>query len=79
MGEQKDVLLENDSCSINVMDIEELDAIHNDSNSEIFAGKELRPYRFLQNCNFVGLWMCVLYNLCMLLIVVLIFIYKRWN
>ncbi|KAH8351736.1 hypothetical protein KR084_002514, partial [Drosophila pseudotakahashii] len=39
--------------------------------------EEQSPYRFLQNCNFVGLWMCVLYNFFMILLVVLVYVYKR--
>ncbi|XP_039228544.1 uncharacterized protein LOC120321106 [Drosophila yakuba] len=79
MGEEIDVLLENDSCTINGMDQEQPDATCNDSKMEKFTEKKSSPYTFLQNCNFVGLWMCVLYNFCMLLIVVAIFMYRRWK
>ncbi|XP_033173419.1 uncharacterized protein LOC117150575 isoform X2 [Drosophila mauritiana] len=77
MGEEIDVLLDRDSCTINGVDQEQPDAIHNDSNMEIFTEDDSRRYTYLQNCHFVGL--CVLYNFCMLLIVVSIYIYKRWN
>eukprot|EP00099_Drosophila_melanogaster_P011709 NP_001286026.1 uncharacterized protein Dmel_CG44476 [Drosophila melanogaster] len=77
MGEEKDVLLDRDSCTLNGVDQEQTDAIHNDSNMEILTEEDSRPYTFLQNFNFVGL--CVLYNFCMLLIVLSIYIYKRWN
>ncbi|XP_016963418.1 uncharacterized protein LOC108033584 [Drosophila biarmipes] len=81
MGEDKDVLLEEDSYRIIEMDnrLQESDPGQPDIEVEIVNIEERSPYSFLQNCNFVGLWMCVLYNFCMISIVVIIFIYKRWN
>jgi len=79
--EDKDVLLEDDSYRIIEMDhhLQESDAEQPNIEVDVVNIEERSPYTFLQNCNFVGLWMCVLYNFCMISLVVVIYIYKRWN
>ncbi|XP_017067830.1 uncharacterized protein LOC108105653 [Drosophila eugracilis] len=59
------------------MDEEQPEENYNESNMENVPLQDQRPYNFLRNCNSVGLWICVLYNLCMVLLVVLILIYKH--
>ncbi|XP_016970382.1 uncharacterized protein LOC108038162 [Drosophila rhopaloa] len=86
MSDDKDVLLE-EAC-FRIIEVDDPDqgnyeeqsqSNHNDSNIEIITEDEARPYRFLQNCNSVPLWICVIYNLCMIFIIVILCIYKRWH
>ncbi|KAH8246500.1 hypothetical protein KR038_005805, partial [Drosophila bunnanda] len=74
-SDDENVLLE-DEC----YKIIEVDPVpESNEDFEILTGQEYRPYRFLQNCNSVVLWICVLYNLCMILLIIFVFVYKKLN
>ncbi|XP_020812529.1 uncharacterized protein LOC110187483 [Drosophila serrata] len=65
MSDDKIVLLE-DEC-YNIIEVDPVTGNNEDKdNVTVLTIQEDRPYRFLQNCNSVALWLCVLYNLCMI-------------
>ncbi|XP_017012231.1 uncharacterized protein [Drosophila takahashii] len=77
MREDKNVLLEESSIIEMDQPLQESDEEQSEIEVESVNEEEGSPYRFLQNCNFVGLWMCVLYNFIMILFIVLVYVYKR--
>ncbi|XP_017107033.2 uncharacterized protein [Drosophila bipectinata] len=46
---------------------------------EVVVEVESGPYRFLRNWNSVGVWMCAVYNFCVLLLLITVYVYKRKN
>ncbi|KAH8282032.1 hypothetical protein KR054_004967, partial [Drosophila jambulina] len=78
-SDDKNVLLEEDCYKIIQVDFAPENNEENGNDFEILPEQEDRPYRFLQNCNSVALWMCVIYNLCMVLLLVFVFVYKKLN
>ncbi|XP_022228299.1 uncharacterized protein LOC111078066 [Drosophila obscura] len=79
MRDDKEILLDGESY----LHIIQIDEPENVSNEEQIPAEmdivedEPRSYRFLHNWNTVGI--CLFYNLCMIVLLVLIFIYKRKN
>ncbi|KAH8333926.1 hypothetical protein KR059_004593, partial [Drosophila kikkawai] len=78
-SDDKNVLLEDDCYKIIELDIEPGNNEENDNEIEILEEEVNPSYRFLQNCNSVALWICVLYNLCIVVLLVFIFVYKKFN
>lgn len=35
------------------------------------------PYRFLLNCNSAAVWMCAVYNLCVIIFLIGVYVYKH--
>ncbi|KAH8248995.1 hypothetical protein KR032_005014, partial [Drosophila birchii] len=78
-SDDKNVLLEEDCYRVIEVDLVPENNVESCNDFEILTEPEDRPYRFLQNCNNVALWMCVCYNLCMVLLLVFFFVYRKIN
>ncbi|KAH8376113.1 hypothetical protein KR200_002346, partial [Drosophila serrata] len=76
--DDKIVLLE-DEC-YNIIEVDPVTGNNEDKdNVTVLTIQEDRPYRFLQNCNSVALWLCVLYNLCMISLLLFVFVHRKLN
>lgn len=55
---------------------EQLQENYEEDHFEIFSLSS-GPYRFLRNCSNAGVWMCALYNLCVILLLISVYVYRR--
>ncbi|KAH8413209.1 hypothetical protein KR009_008817, partial [Drosophila setifemur] len=79
MDSSSDMIIEVDNPTRDVHQ-EDQELKENDNNNiqlEILPDVGPRPYKYFQNWNCFGIWMCFLYNICMILLLILVFISKH--
>ncbi|BFF95344.1 uncharacterized protein DMAD_12765 [Drosophila madeirensis] len=77
MRDDTEILIDGESyCPITQMDQPEVVSIDNQQPEELEdVQEEPRSYRFMHNWNTVGI--CLIYNLCIVVLLVFIYLYKR--
>ncbi|XP_034125556.1 uncharacterized protein LOC117582101 [Drosophila guanche] len=77
MRDDTEILIDGESdCPITQMDQHEHVSMENQQSEELeYVQEEPRSYRFMHNWNTVGI--CLIYNLCIFVLLVYIYLYKR--
>ncbi|KAH8323255.1 hypothetical protein KR067_003880 [Drosophila pandora] len=56
---------------------EQPEQLQEDYEEDHFEISSFGPYRFLRNCSSAGVWMCAVYNLCVILLLISVYVYRR--